>query len=90
MKKIIAASVLSLLPLTAFCAETYNFSGIYLGANLQETWSKNKINSIDIPDDAYIDHYSLNTNGGGNKNMNELKKIIMKNICNTVFSIVFY
>jgi opacity protein-like surface antigen len=71
MKKIIAASVLSLLPLTAFCAETYNFSGIYLGANLQETWSKNKINYIDIPDDAYIDHYSLNTNGGGNKNMNE-------------------
>jgi opacity protein-like surface antigen len=69
MKKIIAASTLALLSLTVI-ADT-NYSGIYLGANLQETWSTNKINSTDIPGDFYVDHYSLNTNSGGNKNMNE-------------------
>lgn len=46
MKKKIVASLLYLLPLTVFCAETYNFSGIYFGLNAKETWSDNKLQQI--------------------------------------------
>lgn len=71
MKKIIVASLLTFAPLSAFCTDIYNYSGIYLGINAQETWSKNNISSTDIPDDLFVDHYSLNTNGGGHKTMDE-------------------
>jgi opacity protein-like surface antigen len=55
MTKIIITSLLAILSVNSFGAETYNYSGVYFGLNAQQGWSDNKLKQIG--DDGTLTNY---------------------------------